>query len=122
MALTPTITYVDATGPVIRVGFNLAASGTYPTGGDTVNLSTAAVDPAYVGMVPSIEALGAPIDMDIWDAGGGFTTGVAASIGTTNANNKMLAFSAFGTQIGNGTAYSGLSIGKLIGEAVYAKL
>jgi hypothetical protein len=119
--MTPTITYVDATGPVIRVGFNVALAGNYVAGGDTVNLATAAQDPAFVGMVPAVESLGAPIDFDCWDAGGDITYIVAPKIGTTASNNKVKIGSALGSEISG--AYSGLSVTlQLMGEAVFNKL
>jgi hypothetical protein len=119
--MTPTLVYVDATGPVIRVGFNVAVSGNYVAGGDTINLSTAAQDPAFVGLVAAIESLGAPIDFDCWDAGGDITYIVAPSIGTTAANNKVKIGSSLGSEISG--AYSSLSVTlKLIGEAVFNKL
>jgi hypothetical protein len=119
--LTPTITYVHAQGSVIRVGFNLTPSGTYTTavGGDTINLATAAVDPSYVGMVPAIEALGAPIDFDIWDVSGNLANTYFPIMGNAQTNSKLKIASAFNTELGTG-AYPGTI--KLIGEAVFNKL
>jgi hypothetical protein len=119
--LAVTITYIDATGPVIRVGFNLAASGNYVAGGDTINLLTAAQDPAFVGQVASVESLGGPIDFDVWDTGGDITYIIAPKMGTTAANNKVKIASSLGSEISG--AYSSLSVTlQLIGEAVFNKL
>ena len=119
--MTPTITYIDATGPVIRVGFNVALSGNYVAGGDTVNLSAAGQDPAFVGQVAAIESLGAPIDFDCWDVSGDITYIIAPKMGTTGANNKVKIASALGSEVSG--AYSGLSVTpQLIGEAVFNKL
>jgi hypothetical protein len=127
MAAVATITYVDATGPVIRVGFNIALAGTYPTGGDPVNLAIAAADPLYVGMVPDIIALGAPIDVDMWDSGGDVAhTFWPILAGVTNQTPKLkIATSNNQTELANNTAYAGntiVTVGKIIGEAVFAKL
>jgi hypothetical protein len=125
MAMAVSITYVDATGPVIRVGFNLTPSGTYTTGGDTVNLASATQDPAFQGMLPQIEALGAPIDLDIWDGGGNLANPVFPVLGSTQANNKVKVATAFNTELGNAVSYSGNLISggsKLMGEAVFQKL
>ena len=123
--LTPTITYVDSTGPVIRIGFNLATSGTYTNkanGGDKFNLATAAQDPLYQGMIAYVAALlGTPLDVDVWDAGGDVTTIVAAVLGTNLTNCYVMLASALGTELGNGAGYPG-SVTKLIGEAVFNKL
>lgn len=123
MALTPTITYVSKSGSTLRVGFNVALSGNYATGGETINLATAAQDAAYQGMLPAIESLGAPIDFDLWDSGGGIKTIIAPVIGTSPAAaGKMKLASALNTEIGNGVAYSGLGIVSVSGEAVFNNL
>jgi hypothetical protein len=120
--LTPTITYVDATGPVIRIGFNLVASGAYSTGGDTINLQTAAQDPAFVGQVASIESLGGPIDFDVWDAGGNIANGVFPVKGSTSANSKAKFTSAFNTELSAGAYPGSITGATLMGEAVFNKL
>jgi hypothetical protein len=123
-ALAVTITYVDATGPVIRVGFNLAPSGSYVTGGDTVNLSTATQDPSYVGMVPAIESLGAPIDFDIWDTSGDILYATYPVMGATAATCKLKrsASGTFGTELAAAAYPAGIVTDKLMGEAVFNKL
>jgi hypothetical protein len=120
--LTPTITYIDSTGPVTRVGFNIVASGSYVAGGDTLNLSTAGADPAFVGMVPAIEALGGPIDFDVWDAGGNIANGVFPVKGTTAATCKVKFTSAFNSELSAGAYPAALTGATLMGEAVFNKL
>jgi hypothetical protein len=125
MALLATIAYVDATGPVIRVGFKLAASGNYPSGGDTVNLAAATQDPSFVGMVPQIEALGAPLCIDIWDQSGvAYQYQFNAIVGTAQSNGKMWmsASASFGTQFTPGAYPAAVTGATLVGEAVFAKL
>lgn len=125
MAMAVSITYITATGVVIRVGFNLAPSGTYPTGGDTVNLAAATQDPLFVGEVAQIEALGAPINLDIWDQGGNIANPVVPVLGSLQTNCKVIVETAFNTQLGNGTSYAANLISggsKLVGEAVFNKL
>src|SRR5438270_710912 len=73
MAAVVSITSINSVGQQIRVAFNLILTGNYPTGGDTVNFATAVQDPAFVGMAAAVEALGAPISLDIWDQGGNLT-------------------------------------------------
>lgn len=122
MALTPTITYIDATGPVIRVGFNVAAAGNYVAGGDTLNLSTAAADPAFVGMVPAIESLGAPLDFDVWDQSGNIADSVFPVVGLTAATCKVKFASSFGGELAASAYPAAITGGKLVGEAVFNKL
>jgi hypothetical protein len=118
--LTVTITYIDSSN-VLRVGFNIAATGSYVTGGDTVNFSTASQDPLFQGMVAAIESLSAPIDLDIWDAGGDVTYILAAVIGATAATCKLKIASSLGSEI-SGAYPVGITGGKIIGEAVFNKL
>jgi hypothetical protein len=120
--LTPTITYVDSTGPVTRVGFNIAASGSYVSGGDTVNLSTAGADPNFIGMVPAIESLSAPIDFDVWDMGGQITYVVAPVVGATAATCKVKFATALTTELSAASYPAGLTGAKLVGEAVFNKI
>jgi hypothetical protein len=122
MSLAITITYVAPIGNgQIRVGFNIAPSGNYVPGGDTVNLATASQDPLFVGSAASVEALGAPLNMDIWDCGGGIKSLVSAILGTNPSNGKMKVATALNTEAGT-VAYSGLGFVTLVGEAVFNKL
>jgi hypothetical protein len=122
MSIAVAISYVAPVGNgQIRVGFNMTLSGNYVPGGDTINFATATQDPAFVGMVAAVEALGAPISMDVWDAGGGLQSGLFAVIGTNPTNCKMKVATAFNTEAG-AVAYSGLGIVKPVGEAVFVKL
>lgn len=125
MAMAVSITYVDAAGPVMRVGFNLTPSGTYATGGDTVNLAAATQDPLFQGEIAQIMALGNPINLDIWDQGGNLANPVVPVLGTLQTNCKVKVITAFNTELGNGTSYAGNLISggsKLVGEAVFAKV
>lgn len=122
MSLLATITYVKSDGQLIRVGFNIAASGNYPSGGDTLNLSTAGQDPAFIGTVPAIESLGGPINLDVWDAGGNITNGVFPVLGSSGANSKVKFTSAFNTELAAGAYPGSITGGKLMGEAVFNKV
>lgn len=121
MPLAVAISYVKSDGQMIRVGFNITPSGNYVPGGDPVNLAAASQDPAFVGLVAAVEALGAPVSLDIWDAGGGIQSGLFPVLGTNPTNSKMKVTTAFNTEAG-AVAYSGLGIVKAVGEAVFNKL
>jgi hypothetical protein len=122
MALAVTVTYLIKIGSQIRLGFKLAPSGTYPTGGDTVNFATAAQDPQFVGNVAAVEALGAPISLDIWSNGGNITTVYVPVVGTTNANCKMKGYSALTTEF-SAAAYPASALADtIVGEATFNAL
>lgn len=123
MALTPTITYVARLGTQVRVGFKLAPSGTYVTGGDTVNFAAAQGDPAFVGTVPDIVALGPPLLFDVWSNGGNITTFYVPLLGTTQANAKLKVASALTTEITGAAAYpASVLADTIVGEATFNAL
>lgn len=121
MALQVQITYVTPNAGPIRVGFNLVKSGTYVTavGGDSIDFTTATQDPLFIGAAASIESLGAPISLDIWDASGNLATYVTVTLGTTLKNSKVQLQTAINTELGSGAYPTTM---KLIGEAVFTKL
>lgn len=122
MALAVTITYVLRAGSQLRIGFKLAPSGTYVTGGDTVNFSTATADPTFVGMVPQVEALGAPLSLDIWSQGGNITTVYVPLVGLTAATCKMKGYSALTTEF-TAAAYPASALADtIVGEATFNSL
>jgi len=121
MALAMSISYIKGDGPMIRVGFNLTPSGNYVVGGDIIDFTTATQDPAFVGDVAAVEALGAPISLDVWDAGGGIATGLFPVIGTTIKNCKVKAVTAYNTEAGV-VSWASLATVKMQGEAMFNKL
>jgi hypothetical protein len=125
MAAAITITYALKIGSQYRVGFKAAFSGSYPTGGDTINFATATQDPLFVGMIPQVEALGAPVSFDIWSQGGNTTIGYVAQVGTTQANCKVRMMSALGTEVTAGTyasISSTIAADTVVGEATFNSL
>ena len=123
MALAATITYIAAIGSQLRVGYKLTPSGTYVTGGDTVNFSTATADPSFVGTIPQIMALGAPLSLDIWSQGGNITTVYVPLIGLTAAACKMKGYSALTTEFSGGSAYpASVLADTIVGEATFLRL
>lgn len=71
-------------------------SGTYPTGGDTVDL-TGATNPSLLPGGKPGQAL--PESLQVIGASGG--DGGEMVIGTTNANHKLKLFSAANTELAN---------------------
>lgn len=103
MAAVTTITYVAKLGSQLRVGFKVALSGSYPPGGETINFATAAQDANFQGMAAAVEALGAPLSLDMWSNGGNITTFYSPVLGTTPANSKMKVATALATEVSAGT-------------------
>lgn len=121
MSLAVQITYVNPTPGAIRVGFNLVKASTYVTavGGDAIDFTKATQDPAFVGTVAAIEALGAPISLDIWDVSGNLATFITVTLGATQKNSKVQIQTAVNTELGSGAYPSPMT---LIGEAVFNRL
>jgi hypothetical protein len=123
MALAVTITKAGKFGAEYRIGFKLTPSGTYITGGDTVNFATATVDPSFVGVHPQVIALGAPLQFDAWTNGGNITTEYAPVLGTTQANCKLKVLTGLGTEATGGAAYpASVLADTIVGEASFVAL
>lgn len=121
MSLAVQITYVSSNPGPIRVGFKLVKSATYVTGagGDTIDFTKATQDASFVGMVAAIEALGAPINLDIWDVSGNLATFITVTMGTLQTNSKVQIQTAVNTELGSGAYPSPMN---LVGEAVFNRL
>ncbi len=100
--------------------FNIVPSGSYVTGGDTLDLTKMTQDINFIGMVPGfIPGDQAPISIDVWDVGGNVTNGVIMVAGTTQANNKVKFLTAFGTELGAGAYPASITNSKFQGQAVF---
>ena len=124
MALITTITYISKSGgSQLRVGFKCVPSGNYTTGGDVLNLATAAQDAAFVGLAAAVEALGAPLALDVWSNNGNITTFYVPIAGTNPSNNKLKVATALGAEATGGAAYPASAIADIIvGEATFNNL
>jgi hypothetical protein len=69
MPVAVNINSVEASGGNITLTGFLVLSGTYPTGGDTVNLAAPSVDPSFVGQVPYSPS-SVVLNFDVWSGGG----------------------------------------------------
>lgn len=108
-------------GMQVRVSFNVIPSGNYTTGvgGDPLNFANAIADPSFFGNVPLINSDQAPVDLDVWDAGGNLANGVFPVLGTTQANCAVKFTSAFNTELGTGAYPASILNSKLMGEAIF---
>lgn len=125
MAAVTTITYVAKLGSQLRVGFKVALSGSYPTGGEIINLATAAQDANFQGMAAAVEALGAPLSIDMWTQAGNITTFYAPVLGTSPANSKMKVATALTTEVSAGTYAANAptaAADTIVGEATFNNL
>lgn len=121
MALAVTITKLILDGVQARVSFNLAASGSYVTGGDVVDFTKATADVAFIGSAAVIPTDQGPLNFDVWDSGGNLANGVSPVMGTTMANSKVKFTSAFNTELSAGAYPAAITGTKLQGEAVFNK-
>lgn len=123
MALACSITKVMTDGQNCTVNFNLVASGSYVTGGDTVNLITATQDPAFQGLVAFVPSSIGVVNFDVWDSGGNLAIQTAPVMGSTLANNKVKFATAFNTELAAGlyssNANSIITTSKLQGQATF---
>lgn len=121
MSLKVQIAYVSPGPGPLRVGFKLVKSGTYVTavGGDTVDFTQAIQDASFVGAAAAIEALGAPLNLDVWDVSGNLATVVTVTLGAAQNNSKVQLQTAINTELGSGAYPNPMT---LIGEAVFNRL
>lgn len=128
MSVATTITYAIKIGTQVRVGFKLAFSGSYPSGGDTINFATATQDPSFVGNVAAVEALGAPISIDMWSQSGNIAMVYYPIVGTSPATGnkvKLVVTSSMGTEATAGTyasISSTIATDNVVGEATFNAL
>ena len=95
IALT-VLTITDPPGQ-LRVACNLVFTGSYPTGGDTLDLTTI-IGAGHLSKVAVFNAL--PVDVDV-ALGGGFDGEFLA--GSALNNGKLKLFSSGGTEVSAGT-------------------
>jgi hypothetical protein len=123
MAISVSIQTVDAFDNCVVVSGKLLATGSYVTGGDTVNFTTAVQDPLFQGLQPSIPSSQPPSQFLVQSQGGNLVNTYSAIIGTqqTNCKLKVSAASTFGTEFSAG-AYSAAILADNIGfSAVFPK-
>ena len=124
MPLAISITGIKADGQECIVFFNVAATGTYPVGGDTLNFATATQDPAFQGPTFGIPSSIAPFNLVVWDCSGNIANGVFPVLGTTISNSKVMFTTAFNLQLTNIPYPAPLTVAggaKLQGRATFVK-
>lgn len=119
MALAVSITKIIADGQNSNVYFNIVASGSYTTTGDTLDLAKATQDATFQGMSTQLPSSIGPVSLNVWDAGGNIANGVFPVMGTTPSNNKVKFTSAFNTELSAGAYPGSLTGAKLQGRAIF---
>ena len=124
MSAIVNIVKIVADGQDCTVFFNLPLTGSYVTGGDTVDFTKAVQDATFQGFSIQIPASAAPVQFDVWDASGNILNQIAPVIGTSQSNCKIKigAASTYGTEFSAGAYSAGLLASKLEGFAVFHKL
>jgi hypothetical protein len=89
MPIAVAINSIEASGDNITITGFLTLSGTYPTGGDTVNLTTATADPSFVGLIPAAPS-SVVLNFDVW-------SGNASGINGANSTNYAVLLTKTGT-------------------------
>lgn len=123
--LVVTILGIDASPQgTFNVDFKVVASGSYATGGDTLNFSTAAPDPTFQGANPYIPFGGlGPVSLAINSAGGLLGYGYIPVIGANPAICKMKvnSIATLGTELSAGAYPSAVIADTIVGRAVFSK-
>src|SRR5271154_5430003 len=98
---------VNAFDNIVTVSGLLLITGSYVTGGDTIDFTKAVADPNFTGLTPVIPSSGPPQDLDAWSMGGNLVNQYCTVVGTAQNNSKLKisAASTFGTEFSAG-AYS----------------
>jgi hypothetical protein len=127
MAAAISVTQVIQGAMGTMVIFNITLTGSYVTGGDTLDFTKATQDASFQGSysIP-IESSLAPLQLDIWDQSGlaiGATSYYAAPvIGSTLANSKIkIAANGAFTEFSAGAYAAGLLAAKFTGSLVIAR-
>lgn len=101
MPITMTVVSISDPGPQLRIIANLVFSGSYPTGGDTCDL-TQLIGQSHLTRMAVFNNL--PVDADE-GMGGGFDAEFL--IGSALNNGKLKIFTSGGTELGAGAYSSG---------------
>ena len=123
MAISVSIQSVDALDNMVQVTGKLILTGSYVTGGDTVNFTTAVQDPLFTGMQPNIPSSQPPFSFSAWSQGGNLLNTYAPIIGATQATCKLkiCAASTLGTEFSAGV-YSAALLADNVGfSAIFPK-
>lgn len=135
MAAQVSITSLDAGGAQIYVSFNIALSGSYPTGGDALNFSPTGTlpvtgDATYIGLLPQIMG-SSIIQIDVWSQGGNLLfqyTPIVTKSGTpstialqTGVKLKVSTSATFGTEHSAGAYEAGIIADSITGFLIVTK-
>jgi hypothetical protein len=118
MALAISVTSVNKVQRDFIVRGSIVASGSYVTGGDTLNFATA----TFRLGVDGIKSSSAPTSIAVWSQGGAAITAYfdyRPILGTTQANNLLQVFVGAGTEVGAGAYPAGVTSDTIEFEAYF---
>lgn len=122
MALQVNIVSIEPVGPNLRVIFNVGVTGSYVSGGDTLDFTKALKDPSFIGIAEQIIASQGPLSLDVWSQGGNVADAIFPIRGAALNNSKVKFASSFGGELAAGAYPAGITGDTIGGEAVFAKL
>lgn len=89
MALAVQIDSINANDDIVIVTGVLVPSGSYVTGGDTVDFTSITKSSQFSGPVDSIPSASAPRNFDAWSGGGNLTRAYFPIQGSAQNNSKV---------------------------------
>lgn len=123
MALAVNVQSIDAKGDMVVVKGKLVASGSYTTGGDTVDFTALTFDALFTGPSQVIGTSGAPVQFGVWSEGGNVTRAYSGLIGSALNNNKVkFGGSTYASELAAGAYPADVTGDTIAFEASFKKL
>jgi hypothetical protein len=130
MAAAVSITSLTAGGNNITITFIVTMTGSYPTGGDSLNFATATQDPLFVGIAAQVMSLSL-VEIDVASQGGNLTrsyipicvkTGTPPVINPSTGVKLKVSTTAFGTEHAAAVYESDILNDSISGSATFIKI
>lgn len=123
MPLAVNVQSIDADSDVVVVTGKLVASGSYPTGGDTIDFTSIAFDATYTGPSQIIPTSQPPLSLGVWSEGGVINYVYSPIIGSAMNNNKLkIGGTTYGTELAAGAYPAAITGDTIAFEASFKKL
>jgi hypothetical protein len=119
MAITITVQNVDASGPVVWATGSIAFSGSYPTGGDTLDWTTAIPQVGSSGAATPSSSGPHQANFDSQNGNGGYYVAVQ---GSAPNNWKVKCFQASGTEVTAGAYPTSVTSDIIAFQAEFLKM
>src|ERR1700685_359122 len=119
MAITITVQNVDASGPVVWATGSIAFSGSYPTGGDTLDWTTAIPQVGRSGAATPSSSGAHQANFDSKNGNAGYYVAVQ---GSAPNNWKVKCFQASGTEVTAGAYPTSVTSDIIAFQAEFLKM